>query len=46
MRYIPFNLKDDTPLVSSFKKPKVPTPPANNGDHTWKDPKKFDNWAT
>ena len=45
-RYTPFNIREETPLVSSFKKPKVPTPPTNNGDHTWKDPTKYDNWAT
>ena len=35
----------ETSMVTSNKKPKVPTPPRMNADHTWSTADKFDNWV-
>ena len=32
-------------MVSTNKKPKVPTPPRMNADHTWSTADMFDNWV-
>ena len=36
---------NETSMVTTNKKPKVPTPPRMNADHTWSTADKFDNWV-
>ena len=36
---------NETSIVSTNKKPKVPTPPRMNADHTWSTADKLDNWV-
>ena len=36
---------NETSMVTTNKKPKVPTPTRMNADHTWSTTDKFDNWV-